>query len=362
MKTPLKRRATASATLCVSVLGLFALGARALHAEEAFSAVLGVVPISVAAGTGTTTRTLSPISFPLLEDAVVAGQGRGRITGVTANTITNSDAGWTAGQLSTAATPCLIQITSGAAAGRVFLVSTSTASQSTATTLTIDSEEAGLVNLTTLGIVTGASGDTYRILACDTIGSIFGTPVDTGVLGSTDATTADNIQIMISGAWRQYYYRTTSPAGWVRIGFTSVNNNIPIRPDVLVLYNRLGNTPVNLTLLGSVPTSPRKSLVKNLGVTPMAGGWPVNLTLSSSSINTIPGWVSNTDPNVADNVQLLVSGAWRNYYHNGTNWVRVGFTSNSNTVSLNAGAGFLINKKGATAGTAVLAQPLPYNL
>lgn len=356
MKIRHPRFAPALSALCGLGLAITAIAPCRLGAEEATTTPLGAVPISIAAGTGTA-RTLSTISFPLLEDAVVAGQGRGRITGVTANTITNSNAGWTAGQLSTAAAPCLIQITSGAAAGRIFLISISTAS--TGTTLTIDSEEAGLVDLTTLGITTGASGDTYRILACDTLSSIFGTPAQTGVLGSTSSATADIVQIMVSGIWRQYYFNTTSNA-WLRVGPNTPSNNVPIRPDALLVYSRLGASSINLTWLGQVPSISRKAIVRNSGLTALAGGWPLGQTLASSTIQNTPGWVTSSSPNTADIVQVLVSGIWRQYYHNGTQWLRVGPNTPSNTQQITAGTGVLVSKKGSTSGASILAQAIPY--
>ena len=97
----------------------------------------GYVKINITAGTGTSKKT-SLVSIPLLEEAAITGKATGRITGVTATTISASGAGWTAGQLSTAATPHLIEITSGTAKGRMLLISTTAAN--TADTVTIATE------------------------------------------------------------------------------------------------------------------------------------------------------------------------------------------------------------------------------
>lgn len=339
------------------IASLVALSHLGLKAESAETVPLGSVPISIAAGTGSA-RTLSTLSFPLLEDAIISGQARGRITGVTANTMINNNAGWTPGQLSTAASPCLIQITSGSAAGRIFLISTSTAS--TGTTVTIDSEESNLVNLTTLGITTGDSGDTYRILACDTLSSIFGTPATTGVLGSTTSSTADIVQIMVAGTWNQYYYKTSAPAGWVRIGLNIPSGNTPIRPDSLVLYNRLGSTPITFSWLGQAPSGIRQALIRNSGVSALASGWPVAKNLGNSGIESIPGWVRSAQSSTADIVQIMISGTWNQYYHNGTQWVRVGLPIPSNNQTIDSVGGVLINKKGSAAGASVLTQNAPY--
>jgi hypothetical protein len=338
--------------------GVTALTLATASAQTAYTVPEGYVTLTAAAGTGSA-RTLSVLSLPLLDVASATGQMTGRLTGVTATTFSNSSAGWTAGQLSTAATPYLLRITSGTAIGRTFLLSTSTAN--TATTVTLDATDAALTDLTTLGIVTGGSGDTYQLIPCDTLSSVFGTPGTTGILGATSAAAADNIQLFVSGAWRQYYYNTTSN-DWRRIGPNTASNNLALRPDSAVIYARLSATQLSLTLLGRVPATTRKSVVANSGVSFMAGGWPVDLTLATSGINSIPGWVSSTDVSAADTVQMLVSGAWRQYYHNGTNWRRIGPNTISDSVAITTGSGVIINKKGSATGTSLLTQSLPYSL
>lgn len=323
---------------------------------------VGFVTVSAAAGNGTN-RTVSVLSFPLVSSEAITGQANGLITDVTANSISNSSAGWSAGALSVAATPYVIRITSGAAKGYTFLVSTTTAN--TATTVTIDSEEAGKIDLSTLGIVTGASGDTYAIYGCDTLSNSFGTPATTGIQGGTSATGAgaDIVQVFLTGFWRSYYYNTTS-ASWRLVGPNTLSNNIPIRPDSAVLYSRLPASALSLTVLGTVPTSNRKALVNNSGVSFVSNSWPVNLTLSTSAINLIPGWVSPSsyDSTTTDIVQVMVNGFWVKYYYNGTNWRRVGPNTLSDSVSIPTGSAFIIQKAGSNTGASTLAQTLPYSL
>jgi hypothetical protein len=130
---------------------------------------LGFVMVNIAAGTGSA-KIGSLVSMPLQDVAVITGQATGRITGVTANTITSSGAGWTPGQLSTPASPYLIQITSGSANGRMFLISPVQAN--TATTVTISPEDVEAASLASLGIVTGpTTGDTYKIIPSDILTS-----------------------------------------------------------------------------------------------------------------------------------------------------------------------------------------------
>jgi len=333
-----------------------------LFADTVSTTPVGTMNITAAAGTGSV-ATLSVFSFPLLGTPSITGQSSGIITGVTANSLSNSNAGWTAGALSVAATPYLIQITSGSAKGRTFLISTTTVN--TATNVTIDSQESGQVNLTTLGIVTGTSGDTYSLYPCDTLLNTFGagTAVSSGttVLGGTSSVVADVVQMAVSGGWRQYYFNTTS-GHWLRVGPNTNSDNLPIRPDTAVIYSRLAPTALNLTLLGTVPSVDRKAIVSNAGITFISSSWPADLTLGTSNIASIPGWVANSSPGSADIAQMAVSGGWRQYYYNGTHWLRVGPNTLSDSLVIPAGGAIILQKLGTTPGVTTLSQTLPYSL
>lgn len=333
-------------------------GAANSFAQTASTVPVGAVSLTIAAGTGTT-KTITPISIPLLQTSESSGQLTGRITAISANSISNSNANWTAGALSSAASPHLVRITSGSATGLTLLISTS--SQNTASTLTIDSEDAGKIDLSSLGILTGATGDTYEIVQCDTLLGFFGSPSTTGITGGSSANNADTVQVFVSGAWRIYYY-SNDQNRWNRVGPNTVSDNIAIRPDTVVLYNRLGASPINLTVLGTVPAVDRKSRVATSGLTPLSTFWPSDSTLGSSAIHQIPGWITASNPANADIVQIMVSGAWRSYYHNGTQWLRVGPNTPSNSVVLPTSGGVLLSRKGTAGQYVTLAQTRPYNL
>jgi hypothetical protein len=344
----------------ISLAILFAIAPIGHAQTTAVTDPVGFVTVSAAAGTGAT-RTVSVLSFPLVSPEAITGVATGRITGVTANSISNSSAGWSAGALSVPATPYVIRITSGSAKGHTFLISTLT--PNTATTVTIDSLEAAQVDLTTLGIVTGASGDTYAVYACDTLLTALGTPATTGVQGAASSAGADIVQLFVSGFWQQYYYNTTN-LRWQRVGPNSPSDNVPIRPDSAVLYSRLPASPLNLTVLGTVPVSDRKAMVNNSGVTFLSNSWPVNLTLGTSGIQLIPGWASAASYNAAttDIVQMMVNGFWVKYWHTGNNWKRVGPGSISDSVSIPVGSAFIIEKKTSAPGASQLVQTIPYSL
>ncbi len=332
-----------------TVIGLSA------NAQSVVTDPVGFVTVTAAAGTGST-KTTTVLSFPLLGTASISGVALGIITGVGTNTITNSNAGWVAGDLSVAASPYVVQITSGTAKGRIFLISS--VSPNTTTTVTLDSFEAGQTNLTSLGIVAGT--DTYSVFPCDTLSSLLGTPATTSVQGGTGTGDADVAQLFVSGAWRQYFY-STAAAAWVRVGPGTVSNNVPIRPDTGLIYTRLAATPLSLTLLGRAPTLSRQAGVSNSGVTFVSNSWPADITLGNSGINAIPGWASGASAS-ADVIQIFVAGAWRQYYNDGTNWRRVGPGTLSDSVVIATGTSFILNKKGLTTGLSVLSQTLPYTL
>ncbi len=326
-----------------------------MPAQEITSNPVGSVTINVAAGS-VAGRAISVVSLPLSGAATASGAMKGTLTMVTSNTLANSAAGWTAGELSNASSPHVIRITSGTAKGRSFLISTGTAN--TSTTLTIDPEDLSLLNFIDAGI---SAGDSYEIVACDTLGSVFGTPESTGVLGAANSNSADVIQVLVQGQYRQYYYNTNRKA-WLRVGPETVSTNVPLRPDAAVIFSRAGQTALRFTIGGPVPLIERKALVRNSGATLLSNWWPVETTLGASGISELPGWIKSSSPEAADTVQVNISGAWRKYYHNGTQWLRVGPNTPSNNVVLNVGDGVLIGKQGSQTGANTVQQNLPYNL
>jgi len=346
---------------CLSAFAIVAVASSWAFADVS-TPPMGVINLTIAAGTGTTSQ-LSTISFPLLSTPSITGQTSGMITGVTTNTISNSNAGWQTGALSKAATPYVIQITSGSAAGYSLLISTVTAN--TATTVTLDAEESSQIDLTKLGIATGTAGDTYSIFECDTLLSAFGqgsaVASSTAALGAASSTSADVIQMMVSGAWRQYYYNTAS-GHWARVGPNINSDNVPIRPDAGISYMRRAAVPLTLSVTGQVPTVNRKAFIANQGLTDLSSFWPMDVTLGTSNIASIPGWVSGSSSTGADIVQLMVLGAWRQYYYNGSHWARVGPGIISDNVNIPVGSSVLLLKKGSSSGFSIFIQPIPYNL
>ena len=357
MNNPLKFRYVSLTALCAT-LGFASLAS----AQTTVTTVpVGAMTVTAAAGTGVS-RTISVLSCPLSITASTTGQATGLITGITTSTIVNSNAGWSPGALSVASIPYIIRITSGTAKGSSFLVSTVT--PNTATTVTLDSEEAGLVDLTTSGLTVG---DSYCLIPCDTLSSLMGTPSTTGILGSTSSASADVVLLKVGTTYRQYYFNTsTSPGKWLRVGLNTPSDDVPVRPDTALIYNRLGNTAISFVFTGTVPSIQRKAIVRNTGVSTIGNFWPADVTLANTGIASIPGWktvAASTFGAGADIVQVLVGTTYRQYYNDGTNWRRVGLNTISDTsVSISAGTVFFINKNGVTAGATRLTQLVPYTL
>ena len=327
---------------------------------------------TITPGTGSS-ATISVLSFPLQATANAGGEMAGVITAVGTNFLTNSNAGWTPGALSTAATPYLIQITSGTATGRTFLIATNTAND--ASDVTINSTDVSQVsgsNLQNLGIVPGT--DTYKIIPADTISSVFGKPNSdgTGVLGSTIYTSADELQLYTPNVGLlTYYYQLSGNSnpdpGWTRVGSQISGANVVIRPDSGVVYARLGTTTFTIQRMGEVPSINRLAAVADSGYTILSNNWPVKTTLSSSNISKIATWTpstSNTSSAGADLVEVLVSGVgYLQYYFDGTDWLRVGPNNSGDNVAIPAGSAVIIYKQGsATTSSTVFPNAALYSL
>lgn len=324
----------------------------------------GFMDISIASGS-VTSPIISSFSLPLLNPASTntagfTGQSAGVITGVSSNAISNTNAAWTAGSLSTATVPYFLQITSGAAAGYLFQISPTTSNTATVATLVNNS-----VDLTTLGITPGT--DTYQLVQGDTLSTLFGTGTTNGasntVLGAANAGGADVVEISTGGGYMDYYYNTTV-GQWRQGSFPINRNNIVIPPNAGINYTRKAPTTLALTILGTVPSTPYKTFVQTSGACLIADNYPVDRTLSSFGFETMPGWVTGTAQiNSVDTVSVLTGGGWYTYYYNSSlgQWRQGALPFNRSTTVIPAGAAIQIKKSGSGA-TVVFSETLPYAL
>jgi hypothetical protein len=321
-------------------------------------------------GTGTS-KKLTYLSVPLLDkDVPISGKTGGTITGVTSTTITDSTAGWTAGALSAPATPYLIGITSGTAAGRIFLIASSattggavgaSASANTATTVTISSIDtgSGVTDLVAAGV---AVGNSYSIYGCDTLTSALGAPGTTGVLSGASSTVADSVVLIYNGTASTYFHNGTR---WTKVFAGNPDaSNTPLLPFYGLAYARLGASDINLTVTGTVPTLARKAQIKNAGVTLFSSYYPSDSTLASLGLQNLSGWTSNASSALADKLVLVSStGVASTYWYSGTGWKKVFAGSPAaDTTVIPVGSMIYINKVGSAAGSSTFTQGLPYTL
>lgn len=329
---------------------------------------VGFVTVNIAAG-ATNSPKPTFFSIPLQDVEGITGQVAGALTGVTSNSLVNSNAGWVAGALSQPATPYIIQLTSGTGAGRIFLIAASanTAGASgsstlsnTATTVFISPlDSTSVTNLSTLGV---AAGDTYKIYACDTIGSFFGVPPAL-VRGGSATTNSDTIQTLLNGSTATYWYNTTLNR-WSRQGAGSPDSaNVALVPNYGVIYNRRTNSPMSFTVTGQVPVAARAAMIKNSGLTMLSSYWPSTTTLSNVGLQNLPIWTSSSSASTADIVTLTTtSGTVNNYFFDGANWRRQAAGSPVTNPVIDIGTSLQINQKGSTAGFTPLQQNVPYSL
>ncbi|MBC8040830.1 MAG: metallophosphoesterase [Opitutaceae bacterium] len=292
-----------------------------------------------------------PVAFILNRPlGAITGKGAGFITGVGAGTLDNSDAGWTSGQLSQAATPHLVRILTGPAAGLVLPVSTATAN--TATRLTLDT---GGLDLTTLGIVPGQ--DSYELLPGQTLETLF-----PGGLFRTGAsiTVADSLRAWNGTAFVYYFH---NGSGWQRSGAGGgAAPNTLVRPDQGWILKRYAPT-APFRMLGSVSPVSLRLPVKR-AATAYVATLPINETFDQFALQTkVSGWSSNpASPTAGDHVRIWSGSTWLVYLYTPANgWTRYGIAGSAGATPLSLpGRPFMISRPAAGAGVDLVTQPKPY--
>jgi len=348
-------------TWILATLAALALGSHTSIAQVA-TVPEGYVTVTIAAGTGTV-YTQTPFSAPLLTATGIAGQANGRITAVGTNTITNSAAAWTASALATLGNPYFINFTSGTNAGRMFQITANTATQLTVNPQSLD--------LTTLGFVTGASGNTYEIVQGDTLLGILGTTAN-GVVGGTstqfNAGTIDKVLVTdpSNGATLNYYF-DTSVSQWRRAGSGVNQGNLVVSPKSGLNYFRIAATATTLQFLGKVPSTSSKHQIPTIGTTIVSNYFPTDTTLTNLNIHNISGWRKVNESGVtiatSDRVVLKVSGVYISYFFDASlnQWRRAGSGLDQSGASVPTGAAIRFVRLGSS-GTSTWDTTLPYAL
>jgi uncharacterized protein (TIGR02597 family) len=345
----------------LATAALYALAALpAAVAQSVSTTPIGAVTVNIAAGTGLV-RNATIVSFPLINRVVTTGAVSGTITSLTADTLACTGAGWAVSELSQPSLPYVIKITTGVATGRTFLVTANTTD--TVTISTSDAVSSTAVDLTQQGIVAGIAGDKFQIENADTLFGLFGAGDTTGVnvpLGNSNPNLADTVQINSSNSFQTYYYDPSQHA-WVNLASEVLSNNVVIRPDMAVIYNRLKNAGFSIMVTGEVPDCGRKSIVRSGQTTLLSSYWPVDMKLMDCEFQSLPGWVSSGNPNTADLVQIRQGSSWQTFYHDGSSWINLASEVPSDNVIIPHASGFVIKKRALTGAAAVLSQSMPYS-
>jgi uncharacterized protein (TIGR02597 family) len=345
---------------CLSLVAV-TLGSNAV-AQNATTTPVGAMTTTIAGSNGVAYK-ITPLSVNLENSPPASGLSTGRISSITSNSVSVTGAGWQPSELSTPSLPCFLKITSGAGAGRTFLITANTVDSVTLNTQSLD--------LTLLGLATGAQGDTFELITGTTLLNLLGTNVD-GVIGGSSANATSGLTDKVlmndaNGVVRTYYFDTTAvPAQWRRIGSSVNQDTAVISPLSGILYYRIGVPSIQIAYTGRVPTTISQRQVSTTGTSVLSTVFPADYTLSSLSLQTSQSWRKLNDSGVVLNStdRVLVPdalGVIRSYYHDGTTWRRVGSGADQAAVSIPAGTAIYVTRFGSI-GSALWSQQLPYNL
>jgi len=351
------------APLLIAISGLIFSQAANAQLVEAKTVPVGVMSNTVAGSPNGNTFKITPIFVPLHSAFVVNGPKTGKISGVGPNSLTVGSAGWSAGELSAASSPFYLKLNSGSAEGRIFHITSNTLD-----TLTVNPQ--GL-DLTTLGILTGASGDQFQIVKGETLASFLGTVAD-GVIGGSAANFNSGLTDRIlandaSGTVRSFYFdTTTAPNQWRRLGSSANQDTTPVSPFAGVLYYRISTTSLVFEFTGEAPTTNALRQISNTGTTVLSTYFPVDYTLASLSANSMPGWRKLNDSGVVLNStdRLFApdgSGTIRSYSHDGVSWRRQGASGRQDGIAISAGSAIYVTRFGSP-GSSTWNLQIPYNL
>jgi hypothetical protein len=277
----------------------------------------------------------------LLDDvsANPVGLRAGRIQGTTTNALLHADGSWT-GSLANPAAPWAVRITSGRASGALLDITANTA-----TSLTV-----AAASLADLGV---ASGDSFELVALDTLGTLFGS---TTLLSGPTPATADVVQVRSGTVWVSYFLDSTRGYWRRSSGLISNCDNTVIRPGTGLLVTRRGSA-MPLVFTGRVLGGQFRFPVSNAGSTVLSQGFPTDTTLSGLAVQgLLPGWRAGTSVSAADSLALFNGSTWTPYVFNGRSW-QTPAGVNCDNVTVPADALLLIQRPGTKPGTTDLLRP-----
>ena len=314
------------------------------------SQAVGVVRATIAPSKDGKKHAATMWGPALFQNAQLTGKMAGKIASVSSANITVTNAGWTSNQL----VGNYLYIQSGSLSGVLLRVVSNTA-----TTLALDSQT---LNLYGNGL---AQGDSFQIIKPYTLSEILGTPAD-GVIGGSlqdfqnGKTDRVVIRDEVAGFLRTYYYDTTINH-WRDSLSDSNRNGIVIPPMSGSLYYRISQDTYELSFTGNVPINGGRFLMPE-GVMSHARFFPIPTTLNNLGLQLLPQWRKSNaaSESLADRVMVQgADGVFRAYWHNGTQWVTKGSTTNQNDTPIPEGSSFFTIRPGKNP-PAVFLLPQPY--
>jgi len=341
--------------ICLSLsIGLLLAGSAAFAQTVATNPV-GFISITVKGGTlaQPSVNLVSPtLTNPIAYQGIVAS--------VSGTTINITGANFTADQFDGANGQFYVEVFSATQAGVLADIS-ATGTSSVTTTQDIS------------GLIT--AGESIAIRQHITINQFLGATNTYGLLGSnSDATTADNVYVYSGSSSNTYWYYTGTPgtvpsdAGWYDLGFSPAGS-VTIAPSEGVLIQRRGTGDVTITSTGAVKTGNTLFPVAH-GISVLGTVSAQGLTLATSGLYNGNAGItgSASDATTSDQVYIYSGNTSNQYwYYTGTpgvvptdaGWYDLSFTS-AGTVSLPAGASFVVNRINGGAFNWTLPAPTSF--
>lgn len=327
-------------------LGILTLAAAVACAATAFGQTntaytdpSGYVTVPIAKPAAEGQSKLTAFSVTLRQPAISAGN----TTSVQTDSVTKTDAGWSAGEW--IAEPHLLCLTNTNGAEECYLITGNTSD-----TVSLD---VGF-DLTSRY---SNSANAFKIVKASTFASLFGAaevPFRTGNLS-----TADLLYVWDGQNWVTYYH---SGSNWKKTGSLNSANNDVIFPDEGIFILRRGTTDLNLIFTGAVPTKPQVTTVPGNRLTMVASRYPVGTTVAQLGFHNLPGWQDGS-ASTGDRFFLWNGTNWLTYYRTGGVWKRTGTLSAVDNEVIPSNALLFVQRvSSGDPANASNVHDMPYNL
>lgn len=255
-------------------------------------------------------------------------------------TITVTNAGWTAGQWTSSGYLCYVADSAGGE--EAFLILSNTTD-----TITIQSNFNLLDALRTIPVTASIS-----IRKAQTVGGLFGVGA-----GNTDFTTADKIYLWNGAGWTTYFVNGSFQ--WFKSGSFFPANDDVIFPDEGFFIQR--NDPANLTLtfFGDVPGKAQVTTMPSPQLQFVSMRYPVDTTIGDLGFHNLPNWVGGQG---GDLIYVWNGVSWTTYfYKGGGKWGKSGSFFDHETDPVLADTAVFSSRGGAaTEANSANYHALPY--